>query len=234
MSLSIARSGPRPACPLASTSNFISIGSAGGASGPCAGLTAPGAGSCAEPVLHRTPTPSFRTSASNPATGSGAPPARTTAAFDNPAERSLRFLSSTKYVSARGAPVTNVEVSVSLKAPSAPGAASSSPAEVHKLAAPSLRHTCTCTLPSSSSLSVFLFGIVQVSETWSPVRVATRLFTGTGRLSEGGNGAPGIPQPLNTSPKASPAPALATPANRTIPCTLFIALPVYWTGVKGV
>jgi hypothetical protein len=37
--------------------------------------------------------------------------------------------------------------------------------------------------------------MVQVKETLPPVRTAVRLVTGTGSLSVGGKGAPGVPQP---------------------------------------
>jgi len=47
----------------------------------------------------------------------------------------------------------------------------------------------------SKTLSVVFVGMVQLRATWPPVRTAERSLTGTGRLNEGGNGAPGMPQP---------------------------------------
>ncbi len=54
-------------------------------------------------------------------------------------------------------------------------------------------------LPLISSLSVFLRGMVQARATWFPVRAAVRFSTGSGSLSEGGMGAPGVPQPAASS-----------------------------------
>jgi hypothetical protein len=58
--------------------------------------------------------------------------------------------------------------------------------------------------PLMSSLSVFFLGMVQVRETWLPVREAARSATGSGSLREGGKGAPGVPQPERQSTVASP------------------------------
>jgi hypothetical protein len=58
-------------------------------------------------------------------------------------------------------------------------------------------------LPFSSSLSVLRFGVVQVSVTWLPARLALKSETSSGRLSEGGCGVPGVPQPDTASPAAS-------------------------------
>src|ERR1017187_2964616 len=69
--------------------------------------------------------------------------------------------------------------------------------------------------------------MVQVSETWSPARVTARFVTGTARSRDGGNGAPGIPQPVNTAPRAS------VPANHPHLRTQFIAIPVYWTAAQA-
>jgi hypothetical protein len=52
--------------------------------------------------------------------------------------------------------------------------------------------------------SVFRFGIVQVSATWLPARLADKSPTTVGRFSEGGCGAPGVPQPASTPHIASP------------------------------
>jgi len=68
-----------------------------------------------------------------------------------------------------------------------------------------LRQTRTGILPLISSLSVFLRGMVHASATWSPVRTAERLLRGSGSLSEGGNGAPGVPQPVKPIAAAKPA-----------------------------
>jgi hypothetical protein len=51
---------------------------------------------------------------------------------------------------------------------------------------------------------VFFLGMVQASETWSPVRDAVRFTTGSGNLSEGGMGAPGVPQPASANALAIP------------------------------
>jgi hypothetical protein len=77
-------------------------------------------------------------------------------------------------------------------------------------------------LPFKTSLSVFLVGIVQVNRTCSPVRVAARSLTCTGKFKDGGSGDPGIPHP------ASKAPKLANPAIHTLPRTQVIAISVYW------
>ncbi len=45
------------------------------------------------------------------------------------------------------------------------------------------------------SLSVLRLGMVQVRDTWFPTRVAERSVTRSGRLSDGGCGAPGVPHP---------------------------------------
>jgi hypothetical protein len=68
-------------------------------------------------------------------------------------------------------------------------------------------------------------GIVQVSATWLPVRSAARSVTGSGKLSEGGSGVPGVPQPAVISAATSPAGRAPHP----ILDKGFIALPVYWT-----
>jgi hypothetical protein len=65
--------------------------------------------------------------------------------------------------------------------------------------------------------------MVQVSETWLPVRVAARSVTGSGNLSEGGSGAPGVPQPVANRAAADRA------AHPNLD-TGFIAIPVYWSG----
>jgi hypothetical protein len=58
--------------------------------------------------------------------------------------------------------------------------------------------------PLIGSLSVFFLGMVQARETWFPVRDAVRLVTGSGNLSEGGMGAPGVPHPVSAIPPAIP------------------------------
>src|SRR5256885_17057601 len=47
----------------------------------------------------------------------------------------------------------------------------------------------------AASWSVVSVGCVQVRVTLSPLRLACRSRTGSGRCSEGGCGAPGVPQP---------------------------------------
>jgi hypothetical protein len=48
-------------------------------------------------------------------------------------------------------------------------------------------------------LSVLRFGIVHVSATWLPVRIAAKSSTGSARFSDGGCGALGVPQPESTA-----------------------------------
>ena len=64
-----------------------------------------------------------------------------------------------------------------------------------------------------SSASCLLYtsfpGIVQVRFTASPVRLAERSLTGSGRLSDGGKGAPGVPQPTRALNATSAATAMA-------------------------
>jgi len=48
--------------------------------------------------------------------------------------------------------------------------------------------------------------MVKASETWLPARVAARSVTGSGSLSEGGKGAPGVAQPARKKTAASVMP----------------------------
>jgi hypothetical protein len=58
-----------------------------------------------------------------------------------------------------------------------------------------------------------------------PVRAAARSATGSGKLSEGGSGAPGMPQPVAKRAAADRAAHPHLDAG-------FIALPVYWSGAE--
>ena len=86
--------------------------------------------------------------------------------------------------------------------------------------------------PLISNLSVFFRGVVQVRKTWSPVRVAARLVTGSGSFNEGGNGAPGVPQPASASPITIPAAAVASAGVRfpiRVNAPSVTLLKVYWS-----
>jgi len=61
-----------------------------------------------------------------------------------------------------------------------------------------------------------------MSDTRLPTRLAVRSFTGSGSLSEGGWGAPGVPHPAS--------PILTASATHAILLNVLIALPVYWSG----
>src|SRR5208282_5673405 len=137
-------------------------------------------------------TPAFRTSALNPRTGSGGSPASVTAALDSPADLPFRFFNSTKYFSTRGGPDASEEGSASEKELPAPGAIVTVPASTHG-PTDSCRQTRAATAPLIISLSVFFLGVFQESDTWSPARTADKSFTRSGRFSEGGCGAPGVP-----------------------------------------
>jgi hypothetical protein len=55
--------------------------------------------------------------------------------------------------------------------------------------------------------SVFRFGIVHVSVTWFPARVADRSPTASGRFKEGGCGAPGVPHAASRAHRPNPSTA---------------------------
>jgi hypothetical protein len=55
------------------------------------------------------------------------------------------------------------------------------------------------TSPFIGVLSVLRFGIVHVSVTLSPFRVADKSPTGSARFSDGGCGAPGVPHPESSA-----------------------------------
>jgi len=65
-------------------------------------------------------------------------------------------------------------------------------------------------------LSVFRFGLVQVSVTVFPARTAVRSPTGSGKLSDGGWGAPGVPHPGIRVQSASTKMAQAFRSNELI------------------
>lgn len=108
-------------------------------------------------------------------------------------------------MNARGEPTARAGGSVSVKEAWARGASCNVAATEQGGALVSLRQTRTVMLPLSKTLSVVFVGMVQVSATWGPVRSAERSATGTGRLSDGGRGAPGMPQPPSATADANAA-----------------------------
>jgi hypothetical protein len=71
-------------------------------------------------------------------------------------------------------------------------------------------------LPFRAVLSVLRFGIVQFNVTAFPALVADKSVTGSGRFSDGGCGAPGVPQPASQMPASNPAPAHAVRLSKLI------------------
>jgi hypothetical protein len=63
-------------------------------------------------------------------------------------------------------------------------------------------------MPFSNSLSVLRRGIVQVKVTSFPLRTAARSVALSGRSSEGGWGAPGMPHPASNAAAVSAAIAI--------------------------
>jgi len=77
--------------------------------------------------------------------------------------------------------------------------------------------------------SVFRFGIVQVRVTWLPDRVAERSPTGSGKFSDGGCGAPGVPHPGKNMSKLSASANQPCRGSKTIGVSLMetVAVSVY-------
>jgi hypothetical protein len=63
-------------------------------------------------------------------------------------------------------------------------------------------------MPFSNSLSVLRRGVVHVKVTWSPLRTAARSVAFSGRLREGGRGAPGMPHPASSAAAAKATTAI--------------------------
>jgi len=99
---------------------------------------------------------------------------------------------------------------VSAKFPGFPGAIVSPPPTW--LHGPVVSRLHTRAVPSilTGVLSVFRLGLVQVSVTALPARVAAKSVTGSGKFSDGGCGAPGVPHPETKahSPTVSAAHAI--------------------------
>src|ERR1700757_2918692 len=96
----------------------------------------------------------------------------------------------------RASPDASEPGNVSVKLPGSPGATITSvPTAPQGPSSPARRQTRVATSALIAVLSVLRFGIVQVSATLSPFRVADQSPTGSARFSDGGCGAAGVPHP---------------------------------------
>ena len=84
--------------------------------------------------------------------------------------------------------------------------------------------------------SVFRLGIVQVRVTRLPDRVAERSPTGSGKFSDGGWGAPGVPHPGKRMTKLSASANQLFRGSKTIAVSLIepVAVPVYAPDLFGI